>query len=1077
MLSTPREITWISEPPLQFEFVFHERERCFYPGTESLPPPNTLQRRELEARVEPVKNNQVFVILCVVLLLIPSALLGQSTNAAITGQVSDPSKAVIVQARVRAINNDTNTQYEGLTNRSGTYLLPALPPGNYRVEVEKAGFRNIVKPDVVLHVQDTVELNFEMALGSASETVTVTGGTPLVNTQNAAISTVIDRNFVANLPLNGRSFNTLLQLTPGVVIAPTSGAAATQQFSIAGQRTDANNFSVDGVSANFGVTGSLSAGQSGTGSSQAFSALGGTSSLVSVEALQEFRIVTSSFAPEFGRAPGGQVLLTTRSGSNDFHGGAYEYFRNNVLDANDWFANAAGHARAPERHNDFGGFFGGPISKDNTFFFASYEGARLRLPQTSVIPVPSSSARASAPPALAPLLDAYPIPNGPISPNGQTAQFTGTYSNSGTLDAGSIRIDHKFGDRYSIFGRFNDAPSAIASRVSGLSMLQTTPANTKTLTIGLNMTLTTKLANSFRGNYSTQNSSVTDAFDSIGGSVAPSPSFFLGSSPTKGSLLEFQTEDTSFLAAGALASDRTRQFNIADDLDWVVGSNQLKFGTDYRAILLDASPATQTFFFDTTDVQSYLATGRGSLSATTKNTSKLLTQAFSLYGQDTWKVTSRLTLTYGLRWEFSPPPSGRGTTTLASWENIENPSAISLAPSGVALWKTTYGNLAPRIGAAYALTPRGDFAIRAGWGIFYDLGVGQIATLATQFPNSAALTTPNVSVPISNPTPYLPTISRQPPFPGAYGASPNLKLPHSYQWNVALEKSLPANQVITATYVGQAGRDLLRNTGYYRPNANFSSFFYLTTNDAFSNYEALQVQYRKLISSRLQGIANYSLSHSLDNSSNDVVSGANAISAIGDYASSDFDVRHSFSGALHFEIPAAAKSSVASDLTKDWSLDLVGIARTGFPFNATTFVVSPVLGYTFVRPDLVAGQPFWVANPAVAGGRSLNPLAFTPARAGQQGAEGRNDIPGFGLTQFDFSLARKISIERVGLQFRADAFNVLNHPNFTNPGASVFAGPTQLRSTKMLNQGLGGLNPLFQEGGPRSLQLSLRLTF
>jgi hypothetical protein len=675
-------------------------------------------------------------------------------------------------------------------------------------------------------------------------------------------------------------------------------------------------------------------------------------------------------------------------------------------------------------------------------------------------------------------LDAYPIPNGPISPNGQTAQFTGTYSNSGTLDAGSIRIDHKFGDRYLLFGRFNDAPSGIASRVSGLSMLQTIAADTKTLTIGLNMTVTSKLANSLRGNYSTQTSSVTDAFDSIGGSVSLTPSFFLGSSPTKGSLLEFQTEDTSFLAAGALASDRTRQFNIADDLDWVVGSHQVKFGTDYRAIFLDAAPATQTFFFDTPNVQSYLATGQGSLSATTKKTSKLLTQAYSLYGQDTWKMTSRLTLTYGLRWEFSPPPSGRGTTTLASWENIDNPATISLAPSGAALWKTTYGNFAPRVSAAYALTPRGDFVIRAGWGIFYDLGVGQIATLATQFPNSAALTTAHVSVPISDPTPYVPTLGLHPPFPGAYGASPNLKLPYSYQWNVALEKSLPANQVITATYVGQAGRDLLRNTGYYRPNANFSSFFYLTTNDAFSNYEALQVQYRKLISSRLQGIVNYSLSHSLDNSSNDVVSGANAISAAGDYASSDFDVRHSFSGALHFEIPAAAKSGVASALTKDWSLDLVGIARTGFPFNATTFVVSPVLGYTFVRPDLVAGQPFWVANSAVAGERSLNPLAFTPAPAGQQGTEGRNDIPGFGLTQFDFSLARKIFItERLNLQFRADAFNVLNHPNFNNPGGSVFSGPTQLRSTKMLNQGLGGLNPLFQEGGPRSWQLSLRLTF
>jgi hypothetical protein len=1019
-----------------------------------------------------------FFSLSFLLFLFVHSSAAQSPTGTISGIVTDPAGATIASAEVIVVNDATRVQYSGKTNDEGIYVVPNLTPGNYRVQVSKTGFKTIIKPEIVLNVQDALAINFTLPLGSVSEIVMIEGGAPLVNTESAAVSTVIGRQFVENLPLNGRSFNTLLQLTPGVVIAPTSGAAATGQFSVAGQRTDANNFSVDGVSANFGVTGSLSAGQSGTGSSQAFSALGGTSSLVSVEALQEFRIVTSSFAPEFGRTPGGQVLLTTRAGSNDLHGGVYEYFRNDILDANDWFANAAGQARAPERHNDFGGFLGGPIWKDKTFFFASYEGARLRLPHTSVFDVPSSSIRASAPSALSPLLNAYPVPNGPVSANGFTAQFTGTYSNNATLDAGSIRIDHKFGDRYLLFGRFNDAPSAIANRISGLSTLETTTADTKTLTVGLNITLTSKLANSLRGNYSTQNATVGDVLDSFAGSVPLNPSFFLGSLASKASLIEFQTDDTNFLSAGALASDRTRQFNAADDLDLVVGSHQLKFGTDYRALFFDAAPSAQTFFFDVDTVQDYVATGQGSLSVTTKKTSKLLTQTFSLYGQDTWKVTPRLTLTYGLRWELSPAPSGRGTTTLASWENTGTPSAISLAPSGTGLWKTTYGNVAPRVSVAYALTKSRDFVIRAGWGIFYDLGVGQAATLATQFPNAAALTTANVSVPTSDATPFLPTSSLQPPFPGAFGTSPNLKLPRSYQWNVALEKSLPANQVVTATYVGQAGRDLLRDTGYFRPNPNFTSSFFLTTNGAFSNYEALQLQYRKLVSSRLQGIVNYTLSHSLDNSSSDVVSGANAISAAGDYASSDFDVRQSFSGAVHFEMPALPKSGVGSVLTRDWSLDLVGIARSGFPFSGRIFVASPALGFAFIRPNIVPGQPFWVANPAVAAGKSLNPLAFTRPPAGRQGTEGRNDIPGLGLTQFDLSVARKVPItERLNLQFRADAFNLLNHPNFSNPGAIVFSGATQLRATKMLNQGLGGLNPLFQEGGPRSLQLSLRLTF
>jgi len=482
-------------------------------------------------------------------------------------------------------------------------------------------------------------------------------------------------------------------------------------------------------------------------------------------------------------------------------------------------------------------------------------------------------------------------------------------------------------------------------------------------------------------------------------------------------------------------------------------------------------------------VQSLIASGRVTLMAGTVATARILTQSVSLYGQDAWKATPRLTVSFGLRWELNPAPSALGNTILTAWANTSDFAQLALAPPGTPLWRTTYGNFAPRVGVAYQLTGRGDFVVRAGWGLFYDLGADSVGSLAQGFPNNISRSTGNISLPISDPSPYLPIISLQPPFPNIRGYSQNLTLPRSYQWNVALEKSFGAHQAVSVTYVGQAGRDLLRQAALFRPNSNFAGEFLLTQNEALSNYNAFQLQYRRPVSSGLQAMVTYSWSHSLDNASNDVLAGlSNAvISGASDYGASDFDVRHSFSGALSYAIPTAVKSGPIALLTKDWFIDMVGVIRTGVPFNAVVASASPDPGgVARSRPDFVPGQPVWISNANAGGGKSLNPLAFSIPSPIRQGTEGRNDIPGFGLTQVDFSVGRKFSIrESTRLQFRADAFNVVNHPNFANPSALFFGQTvtTFLKSAQMLNQGLGGLNPLFQQGGPRSLQLSLKLSF
>lgn len=558
----------------------------------------------------------------------------------------------------------------------------------------------------------------------------------------------------------------------------------------------------------------------------------------------------------------------------------------------------------------------------------------------------------------------------------------------------------------------------------------------------------------------------------------------LGPLSTASNEFNFEIADAAPLDVGPNGRNRSRQVNLVDDLTVLVGTHQLRFGGDYRLIFLDTAPRLYSLQYFSPSVQNLIATSTATLSTSLSRPAGIHTQALSTYAQDTWKVAPRLTTTYGIRWELSPAPSGRAGTHLASWTHTSNPSEITLAPAGTPLWRTTFANFEPRLGLAYSLTERGDFVLRGGAGMFYDIAVGESANLAGQFPNSTRASYGNVSVPITNVTQYLPLLSSTAPYPyGVEGYVSTLRLPRSYQWNFALEKSIAGQQSLSATYVGQAGRKLLRQETWYQPNPAFSGELVLTGNDAWSNYDALELQFRRPLSSWLHALLNYTWSHSLDNASNDVdvLAGLSntIIPASTDYGSSDFDIRHTVSGGFVFEPPAVSRTGFSSRLTRNWSFDGVVVARSGFPFNARLiFESADPGGYAFTRPDLAAGQPVWIRKAGAPGGQVLNDLAFTVPSPIRQGTEARNDIRGFGLTQVDFSLGRKFGLsEGISLQLRLDAFNVLNHPNFSNPSGFFEFGASGLESTQMLNQGLGGLNPLFQEGGPRSLQASARLSF
>ena len=1088
----------------------------------------------------------------VILACFPLTSMGQSATATLSGTVVDDKDAVVPGVEVTIINPVTGLRRTTKTSDEGFYSFPALAPGTYSVSTQRTGFAPVEIKGVVLNVSDQRSLRIQLRVGQVGETVNISASADTLK-QDLAVSTVIDRQFVANLPLNGRSIQTLINLTPGAVI---TGANSQNpgQFSVNGQRTSSNYFTVDGVSANFGSNNFAGYNPAVAGAVPATSMQGSFGNLVSIDALQEFKIQTSTFSPEFGRSPGAQISLVTRSGENLFHGSAYNYFRNDALDANDYFNNLNRIRKQPLRYNNFGGTMSGPIqlpkkifgpaaydAHDRTFFFFSYEGQRFLLPQGAVLTVvPSLAARQAAPNEIArQTLNAFPLPNGADIVNASGvptggAFFTAAYSEHSASNATSIRIDHNFNRRFSIFGRYNYAPSRQQAREQrGLSQFNQLGTKTEYLTLGSTQILTSNLINEVRLNGSKNDGTSRNLFDGFGGGIAPPETILFPTSVLNGPRRGIITLNGLSLVAGnpftsvSLGTDelfRNRQITVRDDLTYTHGAHQLKFGVDYRwlsPIIAPAGFVSNTTYANLTQVYSNLAAQVVALKGIGYT---LQFPTYSLYGQDTWRLSRRLTLTYGLRWEISPAPSARGSNQILTVKEIRDLNAVDfsyleLAPLGTPQFPTSYRNFAPRVGVAYELMqkPGRQLMLRAGWGMFYDLGQNGFGSVG--FPYSFTKILANQSVPLPDsvavfpdPNFVLSTTNRA----SVTTSDPNYRVPRVYQWNVTLEQSLGKAQTLSVAYVAAVGRDLVRTTTFSfltapdtanptRPwSPNFSSLT-VRGNGSTSDYHSMQVQFTRRLTGGLQALASYTYSHSIDSGSADLDRTVpNSIADLSiDRASSDFDVRHSFSAALTYNIPAPKWGSFSDAILRNWSANTVFFARTATPFNviADEQQSTTLFRKTFSRrPDVVPGVPFLIEDPTAPGGKRVNPAAFAfPSALRAQGTLGRNALEGFGAWQADVGLQRQFSLyERLSLQFRTEVFNLFNHPNFANPGApfasvnlafatatpgSIAIDSARMRSVQMLGRGTGGggnsggFNPLFQVGGPRSLQFALRIQF
>lgn len=1045
-----------------------------------------------------------WIIVVLLSLCLQPCSYADDASATLSLAISDTSGAVIQGATVVIRNVSTNQEQRATSGKSGNATFSFLKPGHYSLVVSKQSFSDITVDNINLNVGDEKHVQLVLKVGSAEQTVTVDGSGLTVNTTDASVSTVIDRKFVANMPLNGRSFQDLISMTPGVVTASpqgTQGASAvgySGDFSVNGQRTESNYYTVDGVSANVGAGNGYGTAQAGSsGGIAAGTAFGTTQSLASIDELEEFRVSSSTYSAEYGHGPGGQFGLITRSGTNTFHGTAFDYLRNNFFDANDWFNDHYGRPEPALRQNDFGGTFGGPVwlpklysGRQKTFFFGSYEGLRITQPQAAAIQyVPDSFMRQQAAAAIQPILNAFPIQNGldyGTAKSPSLAQFIQSYTLPGQINSTSVRFDHTFLAKLSSFFRYSNTSSSTASR--SLSALTSNGFNTRTYTLGATNSLTQVLINEFRLGFSHSDASNSSVIDGFGGAQPINLSSAVGAG-----IYFHAIPEILFVVAGvgsSTLSDQNAlnlqsQWNATDSVNVTSGRHQIKVGVDYRWIRSPQNPASPLALAYYASAVSIVSNAALEGAVQVKASAVPIFQQFAAYAQDEWHLRPSISLSAGLRWELNPPPGEENSNipyTLLG--NVGNPSSLQLAPKGTSLWNTAKYNFAPRLGVAWTAhaTPGWETVFRTGGGVYFDTsnevatqgygGIGYTAN-GTYLPFSLPFSSAQLAIAPSLSAPYAGAT--------AYAFPAHMQAPYTLQWNVSLEQALGRSQTFTASYVGANGRRLVgeQQLSVSALNPKFGTVDYFA-NGITSNYQALQLKFQRSAARGVQALASYTWSHSLDFGSNDT-------SLPLTRGNSDFDVRNNLQAGFTWDLPKPRFNRYGDAILADWGLDARVLMRTAFPITLRgNSEINPATGNTYYsglnydpsKPVYLYG-PQYIGGKAINGGANnkLNPAFTQPTGTNVSGSAPRNFVRGFGLSQFNLAVRRQFPLyKETSLEFRAEAFNVFNRPNFGYVDPTI-TDATFGQPTTMLNRSLGTVAAQYQQGGARSMQFSLRLQF
>ncbi len=1077
---------------------------------------------------------------CISISLGVCAAWSQVASGTITGNVEDPSGAAIVGASVTLKHTATGETRSTVTNERGEFNATFLLVGDYTVTVSAQGFVTQTMSNINLRVDQTVNLNLTLQVGAATQSVEVTGTAPLVDSVTSSLGQVIANKEILDLPLNGRNPFALGLLAGDTT--PMFGMGSNLPFIAGGGRFTAIDVSLDGIDNNT-ISNAGSIGRNGI------------AVVPSVDAVQEFKVKTNMFAAEFGHAAGSIMNATVKSGSNQFHGVVFEFLRNSDLDANNFFTNAAGRSRAPFHQNQFGGVLGGPIVRNKTFFFADYQGTRIsQLSGSSISDVPPGALRtgdfssvstiiydpgtrhigpsgtviASPFPGnkipaseinqtSSAILSLVPLPNFG-APGAVARNFFYQAPQSSNTDQGDIRVDQVISQNNNLFARFsiaNNYQPAVGSFPGFIGGGTDAVNNNLQGALSDIHIFSPAVVNELRLGYVRHNGSLygtgqngtttalKDGMALFPGPVVgfPSISFNYSGAASAGS-----SEFSSWGGGDPNLNIETR-LQLADNLSWTRGKHSFKLGGDVRRERFDTLKGTPFFgteVYGATFTTSSDAPGSGLPFAdyllgypTFFQASPMLNWGrqrdlyFGVYAQDDWKVSRKLTLNLGVRYELYTQPVDKGN--LGALFNIKTGAYVIPGTNGYsrAIVNGDHNNIGPRVGFAYQVLPK--LVVRSAYGIFY--GERDQNQQVTQFsgnpPNVPTLSLPSVSPtqtvapPFTINTPFqivptdvsLKSFTPANPYVGSFRtqAFNSAADPMLHQWNVDLQFQATSTLLLEASYSGALGRDLAtlflnenqltfaqalagQTSQANRPFPNINGTVLTIFSTAKSNYNALNLKVEKQYSHGLTFLANYSWQKNLETggSGPDAFTQAGGTSIAldtynlaGERTVAPINVPMVLTASAAWELPFGPgkpllnQGGVVGKVVGDWSVNGIVTFRDGFPSDIRTNVLPPVFN-TFNVADCVSGVSQLVSNPGPNG--YFNPAAFavpgtvlsqTGAVVQKFGNCARLVAYGPGSKNADVSLFKNIRFsEQRYVQFRAEFFNLTNTPTFFLPSAA-----------------------------------------